>query len=100
MSVIFPHRFLNIADDTSVQVSNAATVFHALIINKPANTAGVITIYDSLDASGTIVASITIGTTAERQRPTELKFDVKCSTGLFIVFDGVLASADVTVIYE
>ncbi|MDD5081771.1 MAG: hypothetical protein PHU08_00215 [Dehalococcoidales bacterium] len=94
----FPFEYKHITGDT--QVSAHPGVLHTVTINGPSTTAGVLTLYDSLTETGTVIAAITIGKKDESQGISCLIFDVAFTTGLYAGFDGTLAGADITISYK
>lgn len=87
--------FLNIvlAAPTTTAVKTSPGILHSITFNKPIAT-GVITIYDSLAASGTIIGTITIPASPQ---PVTVFYDVAFATGLTIVT--ATAAQDITVSY-
>lgn len=75
-------------------ISTAPGMLHSVTINSKSAAAGLITIYDSLSASGAIIAVIDAAT----QLGT-FTFDVALTIGLTIVTAGV-PGADLTVSYR
>lgn len=82
------------AAPTTTLVKTGEGFLHTLVINTPVAT-GVITIYDSLTATGTKIGTITMpaGPTA----PVSVLYDVQFSIGLTIVT--ATAAQDLTVSY-
>lgn len=77
---------------TGAQVKGSAGTFHSIIVNT--SVAGAtITIYDSLTASGTKIATITLPSTAV---VGPILYDVAFTTGLFVVPS---TTTDLTVAY-
>ncbi len=80
------------------QIKGSAGFLHTVTIGATGVvTAGVLTIYDSLTESGTVIFSANIPTGIT---PFSLRLDVSFATGLFIGFDGTLANVDVTASYR
>jgi hypothetical protein len=70
-----------------------------VVINTSPTAAGTATIYDGIDATGTVIAVITIRAPSTQQTPMSLDYrGVAFSTGLFIVTAS--NAGDLTVIYE
>lgn len=85
------YLFNNIATQTTTLVKTGAGVLHSVCVNTAASGA-VITIYDSLTATGTKIGTLT--------DPAQgcIPFDAAFSTGLTVVT--ATASADITVSYR
>jgi hypothetical protein len=81
------------------QVKAGKGMLHTVTINKPATTAGVITLYDSLTEVAPVIAAITVGLKTEGQGISCLVFDLAFQTGLYVGFDGTIVGADITVTY-
>ena len=81
-------------------VTEVTGILHTLTINRPSATAGAImTLYDSVDDTGAVIAIITLDK-AVYVVPTTLQYDVNLTNGLYAVFsDEVNAGADVTFSY-
>lgn len=80
------------------QVKGSAGFLHTINISATGIvTAGVITIYDSLTETGTVIWSGNIPTGIS---PTPLLFDVSFATGLYIGYDGTIANVQVTASYR
>ena len=79
---------------SSVLLKGTAGTLHKVVINKPGNITSTLTLYDSLTASGSIIAIIDTGAEI-----TELEYDVEFDNGLFVVSDGP-QTADLTVLYD
>lgn len=90
------NSFVNIPTATTTAVKASAGVLHAIIINK-AVASGIITIYDSLAASGTKIGTITFPATLLNDAPYSLLYDLAFATGLTIVTS---AATDLTVVYR
>ena len=76
------HRYDLVAADE--QILGAAGKLHTITIHD-ISTGGVITVYDSLTETGTVIATLTL---AAGEGFVTLHYDVSCLTGLFIGFDG------------
>ena len=94
---IVGYNYKNCTSDTAVK--SGFGFLHAVTINKPATTAGVVTLYDSTSETGTTIAAITIGKSTDNQMPVTLIYDIKFNTGLYAGFDGTIAGADITISY-
>lgn len=86
--------YLNITGDATTVVKIGAGTFSRLVLNGPTATE-VITIYDSLTATGTIIGKITIPATPQ---PVSLEFGVAFAIGLTIVT--ATATSDLTAVYR
>ncbi len=63
-------------------------------------TAGDVTVYDSLTATGAVVAVLHLDpTTSISVQPISLQYDARLNTGLYLDFDATLV-ADLTVMAE
>lgn len=81
------------------QVKAGKGVLLAVIINKADTTAGAtITLYDSLTATGSVIAVITMDV-AVYVVPTTLSYNVSFATGLYASFSHAV-TADITVSYR
>ncbi len=90
-----PFKYAHVIADT--QVSQGQGTLHVVVINGPPGTDGVVTIYDSLTAAGTIIAILTISIAASISvQPITLTYDVKYETGLYFDYDGSIV-VDLTV---
>lgn len=87
--------FLNIAGAATTLVKTGAGTLLSIVINKPV-ALGVITIYDSLTAANTKIATIT-NPAALLQQQLSLPYNLKFTTGLTVVTS---AADDITVIYK
>jgi len=93
--VIGGFNFVNItlAAPTTTVVKTGMGVLHTITFNKPVAT-GVVTVYDSLAASGTVIATITVPASP---MPVTLIFDATFMTGLTVTT--ATAAQDITVTY-
>jgi hypothetical protein len=82
---------------TGLNIKSGAGFLHTLTINTPAPSA-VITLYDSLTAAGTVIATITLPGTLLNVGPIPAIYDVAFTTGLSIKI--ATGAADVTVSYR
>lgn len=82
------------------QVKGSAGFIHTIIVTPTAatSTAGVITIYDSLTETGSVVASIYVPTNNTQNIIYPL--DVVCSTGIYVGYDATASDHSVTVSYR
>jgi len=87
-------QYTNITGQATTVVKPAAGILHAIILNNPV-AAAVITIWDSLTASGSKIGTITVPAAPQ---PVALRYDLNTNTGLTI--QTATASSDITVIYE
>ena len=89
--------YVHVAADTQVKAGRG--ILHSVVLNGW-STAGVLTIYDSLDETGTVIAIIAINTTAHLSlQPITFLYDLEFSTGLYAGFDATLV-ADLTFMVE
>ena len=90
-----PLRINNVRAIAAGQVKAGPGTLHALTVSAvtATPTAGLLTIYDSLTATGTVLYAewVTAGVL-----PHAIVFDTAFLTGLFIGFDGTLANISVT----
>lgn len=83
----------------SAQVKAGKGVLHAVIINRADTTAGaIITVFDSLTGTGTVIAIISMDK-AVYVVPATLAYNVSFATGLYLLFSHEV-TADVTVSYN
>ena len=88
-------RFLNITSIGTYLIKNSAGVLHNLTFNKASDN-GVYTLYDGVDATGTVIGTVDHPNSANN--PTVfLGYDVAFEEGLTIVV--TVASGDLTVSY-
>jgi|GEM_PF-1708090 len=91
----YKHRHLA----ATATVWSGPGMLHTITINRPDTTAGAtITVYDGVDATGTLIAVITMDQ-AVFVIPTTLEYDVRSSVGIHIVFSHAV-TADITVSYN
>jgi hypothetical protein len=81
----------------SVLVNSGRTHFHGFVVNT-VNTVGTVTIYDSLTASGTVIAGPVALASGSAAFPSSLTYDAYCNTGLYFNFTGFVGN--VTVLYK
>lgn len=84
----------NITTSTTTLVITGPATLVALVFNKPIAT-GVITIYDGVSASGTLLGTITIPTSP---MPVTLTYNIECAVGITIVT--ATAAQDLTVCFR
>lgn len=90
------NKFINIAGAATTLVNSGRGTLFGIVVNK-AVASGVITVYDSLTASGTKIATITNpGTLTHSQYDLEY-YNIDFATGLTIVTS---AADDITVIFN
>lgn len=87
------YLYSHVTGDTLVK--NSSGTLHSLTVNA-CTVGGTLTIYDSLNEAGTLIAIIIIPI---NPNPFTLIYDVTFNTGLYLGFDGVLV-ADITVSYD
>ena len=82
--------------DDTLLVRTGRCVLHTIVVNG-LTTAGDATVYDGIDATGTVIAVLHLDpTTSVSVQPITFIYDVQCSTGLYIAYDQSLV-ADLTV---
>jgi hypothetical protein len=86
--------FKNITGQTTTLVKPGAGKLHQVCFNTPAATE-VVTIFDSLTAAGTKIATITVQASPQSGC---LRYDVNFSVGLTVLT--ATASSDITVTFE
>jgi hypothetical protein len=86
-------RFSNITTQTTTLVRTGPCVFHSVVFNTT-TASGTVTIYDSLTASGTKIATITNDNPLKGDQ-VQHDYGVSCSIGITVV-TGV-ATQDITV---
>lgn len=92
----FPWEFAHV-DDT-VLVSGAPGQLHTIVVNG-LTTAGDITVYDGVDATGSVIAVLHLNpATSVSVQPITFTYDIKVSTGIYIEYDQSVV-ADLTVSY-
>lgn len=90
-SVGYSYTNITASAPTTTAVKVGTGFLHSITLNKPVATA-VITIYDSLAGSGTVIGTITVPASP---MPVTLFYDVFFTIGLTIVT--ATASSDITV---
>ena len=86
--------FVNITSQTTTLVASGPGELCRIVLNNPVATS-VITIYDSLTATGTKIGTITVPASPQ---PSELDYFCAFTTGLCIVT--ATASSDITVTFR
>lgn len=76
-------------------IKSGAGILNKITING-VSVAGILTIYDGIDATGTIMAIVTL---AVNPTPFTLNYEIEFATGLYITFTGGL-TGDITVSYR
>lgn len=90
--------FLNIPTAaTNNAIKTGPGVLHKVVMNFPV-ASGTVTIYDSLTATGTKIATITLPASLVSDGPLDPTYDVAFSTGLTVVTTG--SNMDTTVTYQ
>jgi len=93
----FPWKHTHVTG--SDQVSAGPCGLHSIVVNG-LTTAGDITVYDSLTATGTVIAVLHLDpTTSISVQPITFIYDVECETGLYLEYDQAVA-ADLTVTHR
>lgn len=88
---------ITLAAPTTTLVKTGVGLLHSIIINKPLAN-GVITIYDGVDATGTLLGTITKPATLLSDLVNAIIYDIPLTVGLCIVTSG--AAQDITVTYR
>ena len=96
-SVVGPYNYTNITTLATTQVKNKAGVLHLVQVNAPNAAAGTITVWDSLTASGTKIATI-ITPASATAFPVPMVFDVVFNTGLTI--QTTVQALDITIAWK
>jgi len=92
----FPWPWTHV-DDT-VLVKTGAGVLHTIVVNG-LTTAGDITVYDGIDATGAVIAVLHLDpTTSISVQPITFVYDLKIVIGIYIAY-GQAVAADLTVTY-
>jgi hypothetical protein len=91
--VIPGYNYTNIvlAAPTTTVVKSTPGILHSITFNKPTATT-VVTVYDNIAASGTIIGTITVPASP---LPVTLTYDISFNTGL--TFVTATAASDITV---
>ena len=85
--------FKNITTSTTTLVKTGAATLHTVCVNTKGTVASTVKVYDGVDASGVLVATIdSLNLTGT------FTYDIACVTGICIVTTGTVAP-DVTVTY-
>lgn len=84
------YSFTNLADTVSQAVVTGAGMLHAIVINTAA--AGIVTIYNNTEGTGTKIATLKSGLTENTYI-----YDIKFSTGLYVI---PAAAVNITYIYR
>jgi len=92
----FPWPGSHVTASTLVHTGKCA--LHTIVVNG-LTTAGDATVYDGVDATGTVMAVLHLDpTTSISVQPITFTYDIAFSTGIYIAYDQALA-ADLTVSY-
>ena len=95
--VDFPWEYSHV--DDSKQIKAGIGVLHTVVVNG-LTMAGDLTLYDSLTATGTVIAVLHLDTaTSVSVQPITLLYDCEFETGLYASYDQALV-ADLTVTYK
>lgn len=89
-------NYLNITTTATTAVKATNGILHTITVNKPV-ASSVITIYDSLAASGTVIGTITLPASLVSEGPYSAIYDVYFLTGLTIAT--ATGASDITVSY-
>lgn len=82
---------------TNNAIKSGAGVLRKVVINSPV-ASGTVTIYDSLTATGTKIATVTLPASLLSDGPIEVGYNAAFSTGLTVVTVG--SNMDTTVTYQ
>jgi hypothetical protein len=81
------------------QIKGSAGFIHSITIAPTGSvTAGVLTVYDSLSETGTVIFSVALPITSFT--PFNVVLDVTATTGIYVAFDATLANVQATVSYR
>lgn len=95
---VVEHRYTNGRVTADGQIKSGAGFIHKVTFAATgAVTAGVITIYDSLTETGTIIWS---GTIQVALNPVTIHLNVPTGTGIYVGYDGTIANVSTTVAYR
>ena len=93
----FPWLWTHV-DDT-VLVKTGAGALHSIVVNG-LTTAGDVTVYDGIDATGAVIAVLHLDpTTSISVQPITFIYDLEIATGIYIAYDQAVA-ADLTVTHH
>lgn len=93
----FPWPWTHVDDTVLVQARAGA--LHSIVVNG-LTTAGDATVYDGIDATGTVLAVLHLDpTTSISVQPIAFPYDCEIATGIYIAYDQSLA-ADLTVMHK
>ena len=87
------YSYKNITTTTTTLVKSGAGILHTLTLTKPVAT-GTIAIYDGIDATGTLIGTITV---PANPQPSTLTFNAHVLVGITIVTG--TAAQDITVTF-
>jgi len=83
---------------TTALVKTGAGVLHSIVLNG-LTTVGDITVYDGINAGGTVLAILHLATaTSISVQPMTLEYDAEVTTGIYLAYG--TAVADLTVMYK
>lgn len=85
-----------ISTATTTLLRTGPGTLHSVVLNKPVAT-GTISVYDGIDATGTLIAVITIGAVLLSDPPNTALYDADFQTGLCIVTS---QATDITVSFQ
>ena len=93
----FPWTPLHVTD--TILVKTGRGVLHTIVLNG-LTTAGDITVYNGVDAGGTVIAILHLNTaTSISVQPITFTYDCQMATGIYIAY-GQGTAADLTVTYK
>jgi len=92
----FPWPWSHVTESTLVHAAPGA--LHTIVVNG-LTTAGDITVYDGVDATGSVIAVLHLDpTTSVSVQPITFTYDLAIVTGIYLDYDQSVA-ADLTVTY-
>jgi len=92
----YMNNYITLAAPTTTAIATGPTILHSIVINKCAAN-GVITVYDGVDATGTVKAIITMPAALLKNQETMI-YDTVFNKGICIVTSG--AAQDISVMYK
>lgn len=92
-------RFLYGRATADAQIKASAGFIHTITVAPTGTvTAGVLTVYDSLTETGTVITSVALPVTSFT--PFSMILDVTAATGIYVGFDATLANVQATLAYR
>jgi len=90
--------FRNVTADTVVKTGKG--VLHSIVLNG-VTTVGDIVVYDGVDATGTVIATLNVRTAVSvSYQGITLLYDCKIATGIFVDFSSSTFAGNITVTYK